>query len=142
MQNISTEHSEVDIYKTQTNTNQISCVLAKKSDVEINIFMDKRKGRKPGTWKTGPCPVLHQKYHAYGLARAQAMFRGEPWLFTFETWVDTWGVMWCLRGRASRDLCMTRCDLAGAWEPANVMLIQRREHTLRHHHAGHCGGAL
>lgn len=132
MQNISTEHSEGDIYKIHNKTNQMICILAKKSHVCINIFMDKRRGRKPGSWKTGPNPLVHEKYKAYELNRVQATFRGESWQFTFDTWCAVWGVNWSQRGRASTDLCMTRINMSGAWSPDNVMLIERGNHTRRH----------
>lgn len=132
MQNISTEHSEVDIYKTHNKTNAMSLFYAKKSHEYINIFMDKRRGRKPGSWKTGPNPLVHEKYKAYLVSKAQASFRGEPWLMTFEDYCDAWGIHWNLRGRDSTDLCMTRINLTGPWQKDNVMLIERGDHTRRH----------
>jgi hypothetical protein len=97
----------------------------------INIIMIEKQ-RKGPKWKTGPNPLLHEKFECWHKARAQARFRGEPWDLTFEQWVEVWGINWNLRGRGAHDLCMTRRDPSEPWNPANAILIERSEHCRRH----------
>ena len=91
----------------------------------------KARGRRPGTYITGPDPVRHQKYVAWARARAQAHFRAETWNITFEQWETLWGDQWSQRGRASECLCLSRSDLEGAWDLSNTELIPRRQHCQR-----------
>ena len=88
-------------------------------------------GPRPLTWCTGPDPVRHAQFVAFGRARAQAQFRGEAWTLTFDEFVQVWGADWSRRGRASDDLCMTRVDPDTAWDLHNVELITRCEHNRR-----------
>ena len=75
--------------------------------------------------------MRHDQFVAFGRARAQALFRGEPWCLTFEEFEQIWQDCWHQRGRASEDLCMTRTDPEGAWATNNVELITRAEHNRR-----------
>lgn len=88
-------------------------------------------GPRPWLWRTGPDPVAHDRYVAYNRSRAQAQWRGEQWLLTREQFDRVWGEAWSRRGRASDDLCMTRCDPNLPWSEHNVELISRGEHTRR-----------
>jgi hypothetical protein len=90
-----------------------------------------RPGPRPLTWCTGPDPVRHDQYVAWGRARAQAQYRGEAWDLTFEQFEQVWSGSWHLRGRASEDLCMTRTDPDLAWMLGNIELITRAEHNRR-----------
>ena len=88
-------------------------------------------GPRPLCWKTGPDPVIHDQYVAWGRARAQALWRGEAWELTFEEFRTVWGADWSRRGRGSDDLCMTRQDLTGPWSVHNVELMTRADHNRR-----------
>lgn len=75
--------------------------------------------------------MRHAQWIAFGRARCQARFRGEPWTLTFEDWEEIWRDRWHLRGRASGDLCLSRCDYRQGWSVENCELITRRQHTTR-----------
>ena len=88
-------------------------------------------GPRPLIWKTGPDPVIHAQFVAFGRARAQALFRQEGWLMTFQEFQRIWGPDWPQRGRHSTDLCMTRSHTDLPWSADNVELITRAEHNRR-----------
>lgn len=95
----------------------------------INTYMPKQ-GIRPHTWKVqGEIP--HQQHIAWQRAKAQANFRGELWMLTFEQYQQCWLGQWERRGRASDDVCLVREDPDGAWEPSNVSVIPRIEHLRR-----------
>lgn len=89
-----------------------------------------RRGIRPHTWKVqGEIP--HDQYVCWVKARAQANFRGEVWLLTFDQYQRAWQGLWDRRGRGRDDFCMTREDPEGAWEPSNISVIPRVEHLRR-----------
>ena len=88
-------------------------------------------GPRPFTWKTGPDPVTHAQFVAWGRARAQALFRQEGWELTFEQFQRIWGADWSRRGRRSDDLCMTRPYPDLPWSEHNAELITRADHNRR-----------
>jgi hypothetical protein len=64
-------------------------------------------------------------------ARAQANFRNEEWLLTFEDWFALWDGIWHQRGRDSDDLCLARMDMSGPWSVANVEIMTIRERRAK-----------
>lgn len=89
-----------------------------------------KQGPRPHTWKIqGEIP--HQQWISWQRAKAQARFRGEPFLLTFEDFQTKWLGYWELRGRGSDDWCLTREDPDGAWEKSNCEVIPRVEHLKR-----------
>lgn len=83
----------------------------------------------PDKWITGPDPDRRDKYYAYLKHKAQANFRGEMYLLTWEDWEYLWcEPNWSKRGRRITDLCLTRLDFEGAWSTDNVIVCTRRKH--------------
>ncbi len=85
-----------------------------------NNRIGKGTGPRPHVWKSGTDPLRHEQYTQWLRQRAQANFRKEGWAMTFEEFVAVWGSDWCYRGRASEELCMTRCNYDLPWSPDNV----------------------
>jgi hypothetical protein len=73
----------------------------------------------------------HDQFVAWHKARAQARFRKEIWLMSFDEFQRLWLGYWHLRGRGSDSLCMTRVDPEGAWEPSNCEILERRQYLSR-----------
>ena len=92
-------------------------------------------GPRPHVWKTGPDPVRHQKFIAWGRARAQAHFRGEEWLLTFEDWETAWADEWHRRGRGPDNLFLVRTDPELPWAIENVQRVDRPEFNRRQQQA-------
>jgi len=89
-----------------------------------------RSGPRPHTWKVqGDIP--HQQHCAWLKMKAQAQFRGEPFMLTLEEYQLLWMGMWHRKGRGSDDYCLTREDPEGAWVVGNVYCIPRVEHLRR-----------
>lgn len=89
-----------------------------------------RKGIRPHTWKVqGEVP--HQQYCCWQKARAQAHFRNELWMLTFEDFQQVWLGQWDRRGRGRDDVCMVREDPEGAWIMGNVTVMPRIDHLRR-----------
>ena len=86
---------------------------------------------RPHVWICGEDPYKHQMYLPWLKAKAQADFRGEEWLLTFEDYFTVWNGKWEERGRDSDQLCMTRIDWTGAWSIDNVYTCTRKEHCGR-----------
>ena len=63
--------------------------------------------------------------------KAQAMYRREIWLLSFEDFQRLWQGRWDQRGRGAEEFCLTREDPEGAWEPSNIVCVERREHLRR-----------
>ena len=83
----------------------------------------------PSTWNTGPDPLRRDKYYAYLKHKAQANFRKETYLLTWEDWEHMWtDDKWQQRGRKIENLCLTRIDFSGAWSVDNVTICTRRGH--------------
>jgi hypothetical protein len=95
----------------------------------------KRPGRRPGprpeTWRSGPDPVRHAQFHAWGVARAQARYRGEAWELTAEEWCTAWGDQWHLRGRHSHSWYLVRRDWHLPWRADNIKVVDRHEFLYR-----------
>lgn len=92
-----------------------------------------RKGPRPHTWKVqGQVP--HNQYVAWQKMRAQANFRGEEYLLTFEDFQSLWQTNWDSRGRGSDDYCLTREDPDDAWQIGNVACVTRKEYLARQKH--------
>ena len=75
--------------------------------------------------------MRHSQFVAWGRARAQAVFRHEPWQLTFDDFVQVWGTRWPERGRGRDQLCMTRRAPDLPWSASTVELITRAEHNRR-----------
>lgn len=88
-------------------------------------------GPRPLTWVTGPDPLRHKMYIAYGRAKCQAVWRGEGWDLTFEEYEALWQGRWHLRGRTRDTLCLARVDYDLPWSITNCDIITRREHNVR-----------
>ena len=89
-----------------------------------------RSGIRPHTWKVqGEIP--HRQYCAWLQMRAQAMYRGEEFLLTFEDFQSVWAGRWHSRGRGSTDYCLTREDPEGAWDRDNTQCVERGQHLRR-----------
>jgi len=89
-----------------------------------------KTGTRPHVWKVkGEIP--HQQYCAWLQARAQANYRGEHFLITFEEFQNLWGDLWHRKGRQSNDYCLTRIDPVGAWIVDNVEVMPRLDHLRR-----------
>jgi hypothetical protein len=59
--------------------------------------------------------------------RTNALSRGIPWLFTFESWLTFWGDKILLRGTKPDDLCCARLGDTGPYSPENCERITNRE---------------
>lgn len=88
-------------------------------------------GRKKGV----PCPnaviypgILAEIRFKYCQMKAQAKFRKEEFLLTWDEFQQLWAGKWHLRGRQSNSLCMTRYDWDGPWDLANTQVVERVEH--------------
>ena len=101
------------------------------------IFLDhnkyytmSRSGLRPHTWKVqGQLP--HQQNIAWQRAKAQANYRKEVWLLTFEDYQRLWQGLWEYRGRGRDDYVMMREDHQGAWSLDNVQVTRRFEYLRR-----------
>ena len=83
----------------------------------------------PRNWNTGPDPLRREKYYAYLKHKAQAWYRDELYLITWEEWEHMWpDDVWLKRGRKISDLCLTRLDFEGAWSTDNVVICTRARH--------------
>ena len=89
-----------------------------------------RSGLRPHTWKIqGETP--HNQYIAWMRAKAQANFRGEVWLLSFDEFQRLWMAFWPYRGRGRDDYVMSRDDPDGAWAIGNVACIRRYDYLKR-----------
>jgi hypothetical protein len=79
-------------------------------------------------WITGPDPLHHKMYVAFGWHRVSSRLRGEVWDLDWQDWRDAWLPLWDQRGRSADALCMARIDMGGDWTPDNIHIITRREH--------------
>ena len=82
-------------------------------------------------WSTGPDPLHHEMYVAFGYHRVTSRLRGDVWQLTWEQWRDAWLPHWDQRGRSALDLCLTRQDWELPWSAANIELVTRRVHSQR-----------
>ncbi len=89
------------------------------------------KAHKGPQWISGPEPLHHKMYVAFGYNRVSARLRGEVWRLTWEQWRDIWLPVWDQRGRSAECLCLCRKDIEGEWEISNVELLTRKEHGRR-----------
>lgn len=89
-----------------------------------------RSGPRPHVWKVqGEEP--HKQYIAWLRAKAQANFRGEVWLLSFEEFQRVWLGYWTRRGRGREEYCLSRDDVDGAWAIGNVACVQRIDYLRR-----------
>lgn len=89
-----------------------------------------RTGIRPHTWKVqGEIP--HQQYSAWVKSRAQANYRKEIWLLSFQEYQTLWMPYWQFRGRGREDYVMMREDHNGAWALGNVLVTRRFEYLTR-----------
>ena len=85
---------------------------------------------RPHLWNH-PDPEIHIKYHPWQMAKAQAVFRKEPWDLSFEEYCAIWQDHWHNRGRCPENVCMTRRDEDIGWDFENIEIITRKEHFQR-----------
>ena len=89
-----------------------------------------RTDPRPHLWKVqGEIP--HKQYLVWLQMRAQANYRKELFLLTFEEFQQLWLGNWERKGRSNTDYCLTREDPDGAWILGNVVCIPRIEHLRR-----------
>jgi hypothetical protein len=89
-----------------------------------------RTGIRPHTWIIqGDIP--HKQYTAWLRSKAQANFRKEVWLLSFEDYQRLWCLHWQFRGRGREDYVMSREDHQGAWVLGNVQVTRRYEYLKR-----------
>lgn len=92
-----------------------------------------RGGRKPGArpdlWLMGPDPQLRAQRLAWRRAAAQARFRGEQWLVSWEQWLEFWGDDWARRGRGPDQLRMARLDWQQPWQISNMVKLTQLDHN-------------
>lgn len=81
---------------------------------------------RPNAWVYKD-PFDHARHKPFLRARAQANFRAEEWLLTFEDWCSFWSTedLWACRGRGRHDLCLSRIDFDGAWAVNNCEIVER-----------------
>ena len=89
------------------------------------------RGPYPHKWLSGPDPVRHEQFTAWHRQRAQAIYRGEEYLLTFEDFHAIWGDLWSKRGRGINDYCLSRLDPEKAWDKTNTRVITRYEHLSK-----------
>ena len=89
-----------------------------------------RSGPRPHVWKVQGL-IPHQQNLAWSRAKAQANYRGEVWLLTFEEFQRLWAGVWPYRGRGREDYVMARDDHEGAWVLGNVTVDRRYEYLKR-----------
>jgi hypothetical protein len=82
---------------------------------------------RPHIWICGPDEYKHSMYTPWMMARAQANYRGEEFLLTFEEFYSAWKKRWNQRGRKGHEYCMTRIDEDGPWSSDNIRVITRKE---------------
>ena len=89
-----------------------------------------RSGPRPHVWKV-PGEIPHKQHIAWLRAKAQANYRGEIWLLSFDEFQRIWLGYWDQRGRGATDYVMSREDADGAWAIGNVSCVQRIDYLRR-----------
>ena len=89
-----------------------------------------RSGPRPHCWKVQG-ELNHQQYLAFLQMRAQANYRGERFILTFEEFQSLWQTNWDSKGRGADDYCLTRKNPTGDWCLDNVQCVRRVEHLRR-----------
>jgi|TARA_B100000424_G_scaffold270448_1_gene269774 hypothetical protein len=93
----------------------------------------KKNKQYPDRWIGGPNPERRKRRRDFYRAKAQARFRGEAFLLTEADWLELWTAeLYAQRGRQKHSLILTRKDIDGAWERANVVVIPRKGNMSRH----------
>lgn len=97
--------------------------------------LKRRPGRQPGArpdlWCTGPDPLHHRMYTAYGYMMQSARQRGDTWALTWPDFRDIWQHHWPERGKHRHSLCLSRIDFQAPWHRDNVELVTRSEFGRR-----------
>jgi hypothetical protein len=91
----------------------------------------RRKGPRPHVWLTGPDKFMHDMYTPWQRSKAQAVFRKEEFLLTFDEYYTLWKPHWHQRGRDGDNMCMTRDNPDGAWSIDNCVIMTRREQIIK-----------
>lgn len=87
------------------------------------------KGVQPQQWLTGPDPITHDKYYAFLKHKAQAKYRGETYLLTWQDWQRLWpNRLWAQRGRGPKKLSLTMRDPRLGWCVKNLQIRTRSDH--------------
>jgi hypothetical protein len=112
-----------------------SWIMCLRSNLNPNLFMlinncMPRTGTRPHTWIVqGEIP--HSQYLAFLQMRAQANYRGEQFLLTFEDFQTLWHGLWERKGRNKDGYCLVRINPSGNWVKDNVACLPRLEHLRR-----------
>lgn len=99
-----------------------------------NFVNTSNQGRPidPKCWKSGPCPLKHEKYYAWLKHRSQARFRGEHYELEWEDFDNIWSDQDFLkRGRKNSDFCLARIDPLESWSVDNCHVVTRQQHLKR-----------
>lgn len=89
-----------------------------------------RQGPRPHCWKVQG-ELNHEQYLSWLQMKAQASYRKELWMLSFEQFQQLWLGRWEQKGRGIDNYCLTREDPQGAWVLGNVACIPRFEHLRR-----------
>lgn len=85
------------------------------------------KKTRPSAWKYATREEK-QRHLTYQRARAQAKYRKEEFLLTFEEFFQLWtDELWNQRGRSSNAMALSRKNFQGPWSLENCHVIPRRE---------------
>ena len=96
---------------------------------ENTILVKREKGNNSYMGPHATYSTKHEKQQHLDYARmkAQAKFRNEPFLITFEEFKALWADKWDQRGRKSYDYCLSRENPNLPWDNTNTILITRKE---------------
>jgi len=83
---------------------------------------------KPQCWKHGPCPITRDQNTAFLKHRAQAKYRNEEYLLSFQDYKFYWDACipftketyWSKRGPKGTNMNMRRKDPTKAWSLNNI----------------------
>lgn len=101
---------------------------------EKTITNPKGGGRVPGRDYSylNKYPGIQSEHRlSYSRMKAQAKFRGEEFLLTWEEYQQIWEGKWHLRTSHKGGLCLTRKDWTGSWSVANIEMVDRNTHWRR-----------
>lgn len=72
--------------------------------------------------------ILAIQRRAYARMKAQAKFRRENFLLSWDEFYEIWIAVWEHRGSRREQLCLSRIDFALDWSIDNVQIITREDH--------------